>query len=318
MAFSPELPFFAELDRARVILLAGAGGGADVFAALPLYFALRRAGKEVHLASLSFATIFDSTAKVLGPALVRVTAATEASASYFPELHLARWLATRGEEVPVYCFERTGALPIAAAYRTLAGIVAPDAVVLVDGGTDILMRGDEAGLGTPEEDVASLAAVHALDVPLKLVACIGFGIDAYHGVSHAHVLQAVAELSRGGDFLGAWSLLKEMPEARLYREAVESAFGGASRQPSVVNASIFSALDGEYGDVHATRRTQGSELFINPLMSLYWTFRLDAVARRNLYLDRIRDTASNFALRLEIERFRHELPEVRPRQPLPM
>jgi hypothetical protein len=39
LAFSPELPFFAELDRARVILLTGAGGGADVFAALPLYFA---------------------------------------------------------------------------------------------------------------------------------------------------------------------------------------------------------------------------------------------------------------------------------------
>ncbi|MFF7988525.1 hypothetical protein ACFZDG_01885 [Kitasatospora xanthocidica] len=36
------------------------------------------------------------------------------------------------------------------------------AVLLVDGGTDILMRGDEAGLGTPEEDMASLAAVAGL------------------------------------------------------------------------------------------------------------------------------------------------------------
>ncbi len=48
----------------------------------------------------------------------------------------------------------------------------------MDGGTDILMRGDESGLGTPEEDMASLAAVHGLDVPEKIVVCAGFGVDA--------------------------------------------------------------------------------------------------------------------------------------------
>jgi hypothetical protein len=31
-----RLPFFAELDRATTILLAGAGGGFDVFSGLPL------------------------------------------------------------------------------------------------------------------------------------------------------------------------------------------------------------------------------------------------------------------------------------------
>ncbi|MFC6933743.1 DUF1152 domain-containing protein [Actinomadura yumaensis] len=54
-----------------------------------------------------------------------------------------------------------------------------DAVVLVDGGTDILLRGDEAGLGTPEEDMASLAAVRGLDVPEKIVVSLGFGVDSY-------------------------------------------------------------------------------------------------------------------------------------------
>ena len=34
-----------------------------------------------------------------------------------------------------------------------------DTIILVDGGTDSLMRGDEAKLGTPEEDMASIAAV---------------------------------------------------------------------------------------------------------------------------------------------------------------
>jgi hypothetical protein len=317
VSLSVELPFFHRLEPARVVLLAGAGGGADLFAALPLYFALRTAGKEVRLASLSFATVFDSTARVLAPALAEVSADTKTGARYFPELQLARWLRTQGEDDTVYCFDRVGAAPIAEAYRVVAERVKPDAVVLVDGGTDILMRGDEAGLGTPEEDAASLAAVHALDVPTKLILCVGFGIDTFHGVCHAHFLEAVAALARDGDYLGAWSLVGGMDEARRYREAVEYAFGGASRQPSIVNSSILDAVTGEFGNHHATSRTHGSELFINPLMGLYWGFDLDAVARRNLYLHLIRDTRTHFDLRLAIERYRLAAP-VRPWTSLPM
>lgn len=89
----------------------------------------------------------------------------------------------------MYAFPRCGAAPLSDAYRTLMTRHAIDGVVLVDGGTDILMFGDESGLGTPEEDMASLAAVRAVvtgsetAVP-AVVACIGFGIDAYHGVDH--------------------------------------------------------------------------------------------------------------------------------------
>src|SRR5260370_40342099 len=58
-ARSPMLrqPFFAALDGARRVLVAGAGGGFDVFCGLPLYFALRDAGRQVFLANLSFAPL---------------------------------------------------------------------------------------------------------------------------------------------------------------------------------------------------------------------------------------------------------------------
>jgi len=82
--------------------------------------------------------------------------------------------------------------PITAAYEALRAELEFDAVVLVDGVTDTLMSGDEAGLGTPQEDVTSLAAVSRLDVPTRLVVCIGFGVDAHHGVCHAHFLENVA------------------------------------------------------------------------------------------------------------------------------
>lgn len=48
-----KLPVFERLASAKSVLIAGAGGGFDVFAGLPLYAALRKRGTAVHLANLS-------------------------------------------------------------------------------------------------------------------------------------------------------------------------------------------------------------------------------------------------------------------------
>jgi len=45
---------FTRLERHDRILIAGAGGGFDVYAGLPLFLAARTMGKTVFLASLSF------------------------------------------------------------------------------------------------------------------------------------------------------------------------------------------------------------------------------------------------------------------------
>ncbi|GAA3609924.1 hypothetical protein GCM10022419_113700 [Nonomuraea rosea] len=86
-----DSPLSARLETSRRILVAGAGGGFDVYAGLPLALALR--GR--------------------------------------------------------YAFPKVGVQPLRAAYAELAERLELDAIVLVDGGTGILMRGDEAGLGAP-------------------------------------------------------------------------------------------------------------------------------------------------------------------------
>jgi hypothetical protein len=244
------------------------------------------------------------------PHLARVEATTRGCDDYFPERYLAELLG-----VPVWAIEKVGVAPVRAAYRHLVHTLDLDAIVLIDGGTDILMRGDEAGLGTPAEDMTSLAAVHGLDVDTKLVACIGFGIDAFHGVCHAHFLEAVAALARDGAFLGATSLHADAPEVVRYRKSVEWAH--ARMQPSIVNASIVSAIEGHFGDHHTTDRTAGSKLFINPLMSLLWAFELDAVARRSLYLRDLEGTQSIWDVQLVIEAFRHRC-AIKPRVVIPV
>lgn len=302
-----RLPVFDELEPARRVLVAGAGGGFDVFSGLPLYFALRDAGKEVFLANLSFSNLYPAAGRRLTPHLVQITADSEGSANYFPEKHLSAWFRQQGEEVDVYCFERTGPRPIAAAYKVLVEELAVDTVVLVDGGTDSLLRGNEQGLGTPVEDMSSIPAVDLLDaakVPRRLLITLGFGIDAFHGVSHAHVLEDVAALIESRGYLGAFSLVAEMSEVRRFREATEYVLAQTQSHPSIVCTSILSALEGRFGNHHRTDRTAGIELFINPLMSFYWCFRLEQVARRILYLNGFRRIDGFIQAQEYIETFR--------------
>ena len=314
-----KLPVFNELEKAETVLLAGAGGGFDIYSGIPLYCWLKSQGKKVHLASLTFTDLTACKGERPVPSLLKVMPDTWGPLLYFPELYLAQWMATRYEPAPVYAIERAGARPVAAAYQWLVEELKPDTLILIDGGTDSLMRGDEIGLGTPEEDMASLYAAHTVkDVARKLLICIGFGVDTFHGVCHAHFLENVAALIAEGGYLGTWSLMREMEEFQLYREACGYAQSRMSHHPSIVNTSILTATEGWYGDRHSTERTHGSELFINPLMPLYWSFQLEHVARRNLYMDRIAETSTWQELSIAIGMFHARQTKLRPWTDLPV
>jgi len=301
-------PLFEALEGAESVLIAGAGGGFDVFAGLPLALTLWQEGRRAHLANLSFTELeLIDPDTWLAPGVVAVTSETTGPEDYFPERSLAEWLTYQELPATVYAFARTGVQPLREAYRALTAHLETDAVVLVDGGTDILMRGDEAGLGTPTEDMTSLGAVAGLDLGVKVVACLGFGIDAYHGVNHVQVLENIAALDQAGAFLGALSIPGRSREAILYRDAVTYANRATPMRPSIVNSQIAAALRGEVGDVHSTGRTHGSRLFVNPLMGIYFSFDLDLLAARSLYLDRLEDTIGMRQVHLRIEAFRNEI-----------
>lgn len=313
-----ESPLSRRLRDANHVLVAGAGGGFDVYAGLPLALALRNAGVRVTLASFAVSELDQIPAKDwLRTGLVPVRPESPGNDRYFPERTLARWLRQAGHDPVVYAFARTGVRPLRAAYRTLIEKLGIDAVVLADGGTDILMRGDEAGIGTPEEDMTSLVAVAGLKVPAKAVVSLGFGIDSHHGISHAHVLENVAALQRAGAFLGAFSIPPDSAEARAYVDAVAAARHATPRTASIVNTQIAAALRGDFGDVHDTERTVGSELFVNPLMAMYFAVDLDGLAAHVHYRDRLEGTRTPMEVSLAIEEYRDTLDRPRPRRLIP-
>lgn len=315
--FEPEL--FQRLRGARRVLLAGAGGGFDVYAAVPIAMELAEAGVEIAFASLSFVALDGLGSDVwLDENVAAIRPDTPSAFDfYFPERSLARWLERHGLPATVYAFPKVGVRPLRAAYQRLLDHLGADAVVLVDGGTDLLCRGNESGLGTPEEDMASLAALAGIDGVLKLAASLGFGIDAYHGVNHVHVLENIAALTGSGAYLGAFSIPSRSKSARLYLDAVEHAQQENRIHPSIVHGQIAAAVRGQSGDVHVTERTSGSTLFVNPLMAIYFTFDLDGLASRNLYLDRLDDTVLMRQISSRIEAFRDTLPATRPPRAFP-
>jgi hypothetical protein len=314
------------LDGARHVLLAGAGGGHDVYAAVPLWWHLRAAGVRVSLASLSFTDGVAMGPEVAeGVACHRVTPeATLIGETFgelaFPELHLARWLATQGADAGdavVWTMPAAGLVPFRGAYQWLHAQLGFDAVVLVDGGNDSLMTGGEHGLGTVAEDGVSMVAAAGLDVERKLLVCAGLGTDARHGVGLADTFESIAELTRLGAWRGACALTAGDPGVDAMVEAVAAANAAQSSTSTVANA-IVAAAQGRFGRVETGTRGNGdSTVWVNPLLAMYWAFHLDSVVARLDYAPVLEGTETIGEAIKAILGYRRQHPS-RPQQRIPM
>lgn len=315
-----QIPFFQQLSDSQTILLAGAGGGFDIFCGIPLYLSLLKQGKTVIISNFAFTWLSRTTAHQVYPYCYEIAAKDQdlSGRNYFPEKYLKTWLQIQGYDAKVYGFERTGVAPLRDAYNYLIKTHQVDTVLLIDGGTDSLMFGDEEGLGTPQEDICSMAAVYRTGIKKQYLVNLGFGVDHFHGVSHFRFLENVAALSKEGAYLGLFQLLGEMEEAQSYADAVQFANKRMPEMESIVSNSIVSALEGEYGNYHRTTRTQGSNLWINPLMTIYWAFDLRKVIPQLKYYDQIKYTNTLSEFNAKLSAYRSQLKEYRRSQQIPI
>jgi hypothetical protein len=287
----------------ETVMLCGCGGGFDFVHSLSLYPQLRQFGKSIIIGSYSFgdpAKIRGDTEVVFSESDViakRVTAASTADPYYGPEVHVCSFLDSEcPESAPhfVYAYyARAFTVPLLTRFYTrLIQKHSVDAVVLVDGGSDSLMAGDEEGLGDPIEDAVSVTTVAGLNnLKAKVLISIGLGADRFNHVSDAASLRAVAELTRIGGFLGCVSLESSSRSFAFYRRCLEHIY---QRQGfhSVLAGTIVSAAEGRFGleapSPMVPKRVEQGELFLWPLMAMLWSFDIDLVAKRSLIADWIR------------------------------
>ena len=290
-----NIPILDQLMACENLLIAGMGGGFDIFCGLPIYFELTRRGKKVHLANYSFSPTYGppiTEGQHLTNTLVGVTADIAPDPFlYFPELYLAQWFQEhRSETLPIWCFHSTGVRPLLHNYEKLVKHLSIDGVLLVDGGVDSLMRGDEAMAGTLLEDSISLVAVDMLGAGVKHKWLAAVGLGAEQDIAYAQVFENIAALTKVGGFLGTCALTPQMDAYGEYEAAVLYVQDNPRQDPSVINSSLVSAVQGYFGDYHLTEKTAGNRLWISPLMSLYWFFDLATVAQQNLIYSQIQFT----------------------------
>lgn len=277
-----NIPILEQIPQSSSVLIAGAGGGYDVFSGLPLFFELEERGYDVHLANFSFSDVVGLyEGEQLSDTLVGVSIDVENIDDYFPEYYLSEWFFNeRNEFVTIWCFQKTGVRPLVKNYKLLVEHLGINCIILVDGGVDSLMHGDEQDPGTLLEDMLSISTVSELNnVPLRFLTCLGLGVE--YEVGYAHLFENIANLAKSNAFLGTCSLITQMPVFQKYKEAVFYTFNRQPDYKSVICSSVISAVHGEYGDFHLIKRTQERELHISPLMSMYWFFDLSGVANSN-------------------------------------
>jgi hypothetical protein len=315
-----KIPFFDQINDSQNIFLVGAGGGFDIYSGIPIFLNLIKQGKNVVLGNLSFTDLEDTTSERVMDCCYKITpqSTTTSWRHYFPEQFLCEWLEKQHTPAILYAFEKPGVQPLLAAYNHIIATHNIDTVILIDGGTDSLMFGDEEGLGTPVEDITSMSAAQQCNAAQKYLVSVGFGIDHFHGVSHYRFLENVATIMRDGGYLGLFQMTKDMPEAQGFSDLVAYANTRMADYQSIVANSVASALDGHYGNFHRTDRTEKSVLYINPLMTIFWCFELAAVVNRVTYYDLIKNSTKMSALQSTLAQYRRVLPKRRTTRPIPL
>jgi len=256
-------------------------------------------GKRVHLANYSLFNLdlvqkLTDAEELIPGRLIGVSGIPD-DLSKLPcaEGGLAKWLkAEHGAPVTIYLLPNDGGIAIIDAYKTLAARLNPDALLLVDGGVDSLMRGDEEAPGTLIEDGLSLAGVRALPIPVKILACLGMGTEIEEGLAVSHALENIAALAKAGAFLGSCALTPDMEAFQFYESACRHVWEQSDQPKSHISTRVIPAVHGEFGDYHMYSDDQRLAVSISPLMGLYWFFDAHTVIEKNLILEMLAATHS--------------------------
>lgn len=124
-----NLPTFQYLQNSQNILIAGMGGGYDVFCGLPLFYEFTQQGKNVHLANFSSTDVGHiSDGHKISKFLIGVGQKKAGlrgvfqkktnSDQSFCELHLANWLQSKDyQDAIIWCFQKTGVKPLKKSYE---------------------------------------------------------------------------------------------------------------------------------------------------------------------------------------------------------
>lgn len=269
-----------KIDDAKNIMIVGVGSGFDVFTGLP--FVYHWPDKKFVLVNSSPKSDFHYR---------------EATTADYPECQIT----AEPNITAIYSVGRHGVQATEKAYEEIVNKHDIQVILAVDGGVDSLATGNEESPGTILEDFIALTALDDLNTSIALkqeqsksiiLCCAGFGGETEEDMNHYRILENMAALMADGSFYGCFSLTKEMPEYKKYKDQCEQTWA-EGRRKSHIQTKIISAAEGRFGDnnmydnIDAKVFASTNNVFISPLSNIYWMFSLSGVVKHNLYAKKL-------------------------------
>jgi hypothetical protein len=281
--------------KPKNVLLAAVGGGFDVFNAMTLDFTLACHGIHRHISSYSVDVGFKESQ------FVPITGVGEKDV-YNPEGILASWL-NRGPglydrrpkpnpPIPIYKIGKVGPRPLREAYKKLIDKLEIDMIIMMDGGVDSLMIGNEVRKGTVAEEYVNFAALSEIDIK-KVLMSFGFGCEQEEQISHGRVLENMAKLFEQNKVLGACALTRDEADFANYNCSYQYVVDHfPDHKKSHIHPRIIRSIQGDFGWNEFGEKTimkSNKPVFLSPLMAIMWFFDGDAVIRNNLLVPAMKD-----------------------------
>ncbi len=273
------------------VIIAGCGGGYDIFGGLPLYSQLQSNGhSNIILTNWSFTSVSTLIKYGLEISLclfkIQYDPLFDAPICsddvYFPEWYLSKQL-----NQPIYAFSDPESITqLTEAYLHLINATAQGqvgSIYLVDGGCDVILSGSESELATPVEDMMHLCAIKDLPIPNKYVQIIGANADIGDGVIQSDIDRRLVQLSDQKILIKSevWDL--KQSEVQYYAQTLTQ----CQPERSIVQSLILASLQGHEGYYTPTNlvpRIGQSVVPISVITRTLYTFNLERLISTILYL----------------------------------
>lgn len=264
------IPVIMNLQKSKNILIMGMGGGFDVFAGIPIYLTLEKMGMKVNLANYTHAN-WDSInqhveAIPMASGCLGVTGNILQASENLPEAYLASWFKeVKGQDVPVWTFKRDQSVKeYSRSLEILVKHLEIDCILLVDGGVDSIMSGNEdKGVLTKKfiETSLVLKSLEGLTVDLISVNCNN------NVISSNEINKKLYKISSQGAFYGGCFIVSYMDSYKkfkiFYDYMVDNNLNISDDLKTLVNNTEF-----DYSDSEETNG-QTQYLFFNTLGLIY-------------------------------------------------
>jgi len=287
------------LDESKNILLCGCGGGYDIYTGMPILYEYQ---EKTTLANITFSSI-SLVQKILDKKEVFVNGYEEIDyktckeelKNYYPKNYVPEYWLSKYLNKKVYTILPSGVQTLCTIFSQIINDNQIDTIVLVDGGIDSMMFGDEQDIGTYSEDISTMLAVSLLPVK-KVLVTTAWGVEGH--LSHNRFFENVATLIRQDGFLGSQSLEKDSANGVFYTSVLEACFP----PNSTINICIHASITGQrWNKPHKWALQRHSDYQVNstfslqdwvgcPLGGIYWFFDLDKVVPNIVYKDNLMNT----------------------------